>query len=92
MASYLVTYTYTQLVDITLWLINTRSPLKTCPSFIESFRSPTLADESDLPNLIISKYVLPLVVFTQYWQQLSYPSEFYKEKRWLIKVSEAKPT
>mmetsp|Transcript_10425 Transcript_10425/g.21034 ORF Transcript_10425/g.21034 Transcript_10425/m.21034 type:complete len:120 (-) Transcript_10425:248-607(-) len=83
-ANYLITYTFTQLVDIALWMINSQRPLQSCPAFIESFRSPALADESvDIANLVISKYLLPLVVFTQYWQQLSYPSTAYKESRWM---------
>ncbi|GMI30832.1 hypothetical protein TeGR_g7227 [Tetraparma gracilis] len=85
-ASYLVTYTFTQLVDIALWLIHEDHPLSSCPDYSESFKSPSEASPDILSNLIISKYVIPLVVLSQYWQQLSYPSEYFKNSRLYLKM------
>lgn len=86
-ASYLVTYTFTQLVDIVLWLRHENHALRSCPSMVETFNFPDQLDEpGQYTNYVVTKYVLPLVVFTQYWQQLSYPSEILKEHRTKLKL------
>ncbi|GMI46191.1 hypothetical protein TrCOL_g1442 [Triparma columacea] len=54
---------------------------------VESFAFPSASfDDTQLPNLIITKYVLPIVVFTQYWQQLSYPSTILAQHRTKLKL------
>ena len=86
-SSYLVTYTFTQLVDIILWLRHSDHALRSCPSMVETFKTPDqLADPGQYTNYVVTKYVLPLVVFTQYWQQLSYPSKVLEQHRTKLKL------
>lgn len=64
-----------QLVDIALWYEEGRVGLSVC----------------DTPNLLVSKYVIPLVVMCQNWVQCSFPSDKLARHRTWIKVLDLLP-
>jgi hypothetical protein len=76
-ARYLLTFTFTQLVDISLWWLHEEKipgGLQACvPYQIQFGWAPW--DSPQFPNFVISKFVLPLVVFSQHATQLMYPSD-----------------
>lgn len=80
-AKYLLTYTFTQLVDIALWVLHeqTEGGLKACPEFsMQLLDGPT--DERKL-QYSISKYVVPMVTLSQFATMLYYPSDLLKGQR-----------
>ena len=79
-ATYLVTYTFTQLVDIALWTLHDTSEggLVGCPDLSMRFAlASDIANFTDTQksNLVLSKYIVPLVTLSQFVVQLHYPSE-----------------
>ena len=73
-ATYLVTYTLTQLVDIVLWTLHENTPLAACAeSSLQWSTLPT--DRAQIPQLVVSKYIIPIVVLVQHIAQLQYPSD-----------------
>lgn len=83
-AKYLLTYTFTQMVDIALWSQHYSLPggLQACSALEEQFGSfpeGPLADQ--YWQFVISKFVIPFVVLTQYYFCLTYPSESLKNHR-----------
>jgi len=96
-ARYLLTFTFTQVADIILWMASEGSGpggLQACKSYQFQFGSaPSSTSPSSLfgvgsagaryapLNFYISKYVIPLIVFSQHAMQLSYPSNAFKGKR-----------
>ena len=75
-ATYLVTYTFTQLVDIVLWVMHedTTGGLQSCSAFQRQFgQAPD--GSTQLAQYIISKYVIPAVVFSQFSALFLYPSD-----------------
>ena len=88
-ATYLVTYTFTQLIDIALWSIHEDTPLQGCPDLKQSFsNSPTAMQ---MQQFLISKYLVPLVTFSQFCIQLNYPSPLLKGSRKLLVALHALP-
>jgi hypothetical protein len=65
---YLLTFTFTQLIDFMLWIEEGRVGLAQCSS----------------TNLGISKYVIPMVVFSQHCVQCYYPSKKLEKYRTFI--------
>merc|ERR1712242_185299 len=67
-AIYLLTYTFTQLVDIYLWTEHETMPggLKGCPERKEAFGGAP-DDEAQYTQYMVSKYVIPMVVFVQFF-------------------------
>jgi len=91
-ARYLVTFTFTQLVDAFLWSLNRQSEpeLQACTSFQFQFgASPT--GEIESRNFFVSKYIIPLIVFSQHATQLSYPSEAFRGHRGKVIAGHAVP-
>uniref|UniRef100_A0A7S2RQW4 Uncharacterized protein n=1 Tax=Mucochytrium quahogii TaxID=96639 RepID=A0A7S2RQW4_9STRA len=80
-ARYLLTFTFTQIVDIALWMQNEQIPggLQACNGMKEQFRRAP-ADEQYV-QYMISKFVIPLVVFSQHAMQLTYPSNVLRNSR-----------
>jgi hypothetical protein len=81
-ARYLVTFTFTQLVDIVLWTLHSKTKpylgntggLQACPDLQLSFiRFPGWTDPQ-FYNFYVSKFLLPCVIFSQHAMQLTYPS------------------
>jgi len=75
-ARYLVTFTFTQLVDIALWYLHdytTPGGLKACVDFQTQFGRFPEGDQST--NFVITKFILPVVVFSQHAMQSTYPSK-----------------
>lgn len=75
-----MTFTFTQLVDIALWWLHEHKidgGLKACVPFQQQFGWAPLDGEhaGQLPNFLISKFVLPMVVFSQHATQCMYPSD-----------------
>ena len=88
-ATYLVTYTFTQLIDIALWSIHEDTPLQGCPDLKQSFsNSPTAMQ---MQQFLISKYLVPLVTLSQFCIQLNYPSPLLKGSRKLLVALHALP-
>ena len=67
-AKYLFTFTFTQIVDIILWLEHKRVDLLTCSNI----------------NYGVSKFIIPLVVYSQYYIQCLYPSNKLSKYRTLL--------
>lgn len=67
-AVYLLTFTFTQVVDVVLWMDEDTFGLSTCSE----------------TNLVTSKYVIPMVVFSQHAVQCYYPSEYLKNHRLVL--------
>jgi hypothetical protein len=101
-AKYLFTFTFTQIADAYLWTLNEKAGadagmgggmgggLQACESYQLQFGSaPTGAIAR--PNFLVSKYVIPLIVFSQHAMQLSYPSEAFKGQRTKIIAAHAVP-
>ena len=83
-ARYLLTFTFTQIIDGFLWYMNDQSILNSeqglhaCKSYQLQFgSSPT--NENEYMNFIVSKYFIPMIVFSQHATQLMYPSSKYKK-------------
>jgi hypothetical protein len=83
-ARYLITFTFTQVVDIALWTLNNGEDgdgLKACVDLQQQFGSfPSEAGgitggANQDTNFMITKFVLPLVVFSQHATQCMYPSK-----------------
>ena len=72
-ASYLFTFTFTQVIDIALWSMheNGEYGLEACKNFQLQFGK---VPESQTTNFYLSKFVVPLVVFSQHAVQCLYPS------------------
>jgi len=81
-ARYLVTFTFTQLVDIALWWLHdttgaygeTVGGLQACQGLQLQFGAFPGYNDPQFLNFMISKFVLPLVVFYQHSMQCTYPS------------------
>ena len=81
-ARYLFTFTLTQLTDIVLWSLNDSSEhngLKACIPYQMQFGSAPPSDQQ--VNFYVSKYIIPLIVFSQHAMQCTFPSKYYKNKR-----------
>jgi hypothetical protein len=74
-AAYLFTFTLTQVVDVFLWLDEGKVGLSSC---------------SDT-NLVISKYIIPMVVFSQHFVQCCFPSDKLKDYRFPIAMAHLLP-
>lgn len=91
-ARYLVTFTFTQLVDIALWKIHASTEpygLRSCTGLqLQSWRFPG-TDDPQFFNFMISKFLLPAVVFSQHAMQCTYPSQLNnapgQRKRMILK-------
>eukprot|EP00656_Telonema_subtile_P031977 TRINITY_DN35042_c0_g1_i1.p1 TRINITY_DN35042_c0_g1~~TRINITY_DN35042_c0_g1_i1.p1 ORF type:complete len:246 (-),score=35.94 TRINITY_DN35042_c0_g1_i1:26-763(-) len=74
-ARYLLTFTFSQLVDIALWTLHedpSLGPLQACKGFqLQSWSVP----QEQRTNFLISKIVLPLVVLSQHAAQCTFPSD-----------------
>jgi len=78
----LVTFTFTQVVDIMLWQLHdttgaygeTVGGLQACQGLQLQFGSFPALDDPQWTNFMISKFLLPMVVFSQHAMQLTYPS------------------
>jgi len=78
--------------DTFLWYLNAQTDdgLEACKSYQLQFGSqPTGA--IDLPNFLVSKYFIPLVVFSQHATQLMYPSNAFKGQRGTVIAAHAIP-
>jgi hypothetical protein len=83
-AAYLLTYTFTQIIDIALWTLHqSHAPLTGCEASKMSWSSNSI-ESAQLPQFLISKYGVPLVTFSQFLVQLHYPSELHKHRRNLL--------
>eukprot|EP01065_Artemidia_motanka_P025648 TRINITY_DN30626_c0_g1_i1.p1 TRINITY_DN30626_c0_g1~~TRINITY_DN30626_c0_g1_i1.p1 ORF type:complete len:310 (+),score=92.62 TRINITY_DN30626_c0_g1_i1:76-930(+) len=92
-ARYLLTYTFTQLFDIILWSMHEDQPyaalqglkipggLTACSEMQYSFKQID-QDHPQYANFMVTKYVLPCIVFSQYCMQCTYPSSHYNKKSW----------
>eukprot|EP00658_Telonema_sp_P-2_P030273 TRINITY_DN22891_c0_g1_i2.p1 TRINITY_DN22891_c0_g1~~TRINITY_DN22891_c0_g1_i2.p1 ORF type:complete len:335 (-),score=66.97 TRINITY_DN22891_c0_g1_i2:449-1453(-) len=88
-ARYLITFTFTQAVDILLWTLHrdtqpyppTYGGLQSCPDLQLQFGKFPAADHPQAHNFYISKFVLPIVVFSQHAMQLTYPSSINASNR-----------
>ena len=79
-ARYLLTFTFTQLVDIVLWSLNdTDQGLQACTSYQLQFGAAP--EDGQASNFYVSKFLVPLVVFSQHALQCTYPSDKYKDQR-----------
>lgn len=78
-ARYLFTFTFTQLVDIVLWSLHAKGGLEECVSFQLAFSTELPAGQE--VNYLVSKYVIPLVVFSQHCMQWTYPSVYLVHNR-----------
>ena len=87
-ARYLVTFTFTQLVDIALWTLNQQGDgLKACVDLQQQFGSfpreggGVDGGEKQELNFLLTKFVLPIVVFSQHATQCTYPSKALSGQR-----------
>ena len=82
-ARYLFTFTLTQLADIVLWGLNESysEGLKACVPYQLQFGS---APGEQTMNFYVSKYVIPLIIFSQHAMQCTYPSKYYRKNRTLL--------
>ena len=90
-ATYLVTFTFTQLIDIALWLQHAQVPggLRACAGLKEQLtRFPP---DEQWTQYVVSKFAIPLVVFSQHAMQLTYPSEVLKNHRGKYILTHALP-
>jgi len=71
-ANYLFTFTFTQLIDLSLWYLNNNGGLQSCNEY--QFQFIDYPKNEQFYNYIISKFALPLVVFSQHLVQCTYPS------------------
>lgn len=63
-----MTFTLTQIADAYLWTLNNKQGeggLQACTSYQMQFGSAP-GGEIDYPNFVVSKYVIPLIVFSQH--------------------------
>merc|ERR1712039_742172 len=86
-ARYLFTFTFTQLIDIVFWSMHERQPYRiwrgfhieggitSCMDLQASWSLPS-KDNPQLPNFVLTKCVLPLIVWAQCAMQCTYPSKF----------------
>jgi hypothetical protein len=72
---YLFTFTLTQLVDVALWYEEGRVGLASCSQ----------------PNLMVSKYIIPSVVFSQHCVQCYFPSKTLSKYRFAIAAAHLLP-
>ena len=79
-ARYLFTFTLTQLTDIALWTLNDydEEGLKACIPYQLQFGS---SPSNQQVNFYVSKYIIPLIIFSQHAMQCTFPSKYYKNKR-----------
>ena len=80
-ACYLLTYTFTQLVDIALWTLHdaTDGGLRGCDEFKLQLTDGPSGEART--QYALSKYVVPLVTLSQFATMLQYPSERLREHR-----------
>ena len=74
-ARYLVTFTFTQLVDCFLWWQHEHAApggLQACVPYQQQFGAAP--EGVQYPNFVVTKFVLPCVVFSQHAMQLTFPS------------------
>lgn len=92
-ATYLFTFTFTQLLDIFFWTQHSKIPggLKECSSMKEQFSLTLPADTDQHAQYLVSKFVIPLVVFSQHCVQLAYPSPNLKKWRTPLTLLHAIP-
>lgn len=63
-----MTFTLTQIADAYLWTLNNKQGeggLQACTSYQMQFGTAP-GGEIDYPNFVVSKYVIPLIVFSQH--------------------------
>jgi len=86
-----VTYTFTQLIDIYLWTTHESldGGLKGCSEFSMQWSQSVTGPQRS--QYMVSKYVIPMVVFSQHCVQLQYPSENLKNYRNLMIALHALP-
>lgn len=97
-ARYLFTFTFTQIADAYLWTLNNGGSdrkgmgqgLQACESYQLQFGAVPSGPIAR-PNFLVSKYVIPLIVFSQHAMQLSYPSDAFKGQRKSIIAAHALP-
>jgi len=91
-ARYLLTFTFTQVVDIALWTLHrdTQGGLQACTAYQLGFRQLPSGHAQET-NFYISKYLIPLVIFAQHAMQLSYPSPMWLKHRYLLIAAHAVP-
>lgn len=83
-ARYLLTFTFTQVVDGFLWFMNDKATLmgeqglQACKSYQLQF-STAPSNDSEYMNFVVSKYFIPMIIFSQHATQLMYPSAKYKQ-------------
>ena len=85
-ARYLFTFTFTQLIDIVLWHLHGETPggLQACTAYqVQLGRNPPAGHPQEA-NFYISKYVIPVVIFSQHAMQLSYPSPMFLQHRYKL--------
>lgn len=90
-ARYLFTFTFTQLIDIVFWSMHEKQPyvflrdlhipggLVACKDIQASWAFPTDANPQ-WPNFVMTKYVIPTIVFSQYAMQCTYPSAVFSKR------------
>jgi len=73
-SNYLFTFTFTQIIDMVLWYLNNYSTtgLQDCSEYQLQFTN--YPKNNQLPNYIISKYILPITIFLQHTIQCTYPN------------------
>ena len=81
------------MVDIFLWSQHAGidGGLQACKSLQLQFGSSPAASDPQSANFWVSKYAIPLVVFSQHAMQLSYPSTALKEQRYPLIAFHAVP-
>merc|ERR1711990_1032157 len=74
-ARYLLTFTFTQVVDIVLWMQHDSagpSGLQACKDFQLQFGKFPPTSDPQFVNFLLSKFLLPAVVFSQHMMQCTY--------------------
>ena len=69
-----MTFTFTQVADAYLWTLNEQKGdggLQACTAYQMQFGS-TPTDGIDRPNFMVSKYVIPLIVFSQHVRSVAW--------------------
>ena len=90
-ARYLTTFTFTQMIDMVLWYHHDNVPggLQACVPFQQQFGSAP--EGAQYSNFVITKFLLPLVVFSQHAMQLTYPSKRFQNQRMQLILAHTVP-
>jgi hypothetical protein len=89
-ARYLMTYTFTQVVDIVLHTLHAKHPLSGCEARKLQF-AELPADRDQVPQFLVSKFAVPVVVLVQHYYQLQYPSPNLVQWRSVMIAAHALP-